>query len=36
MALVGSYDTLEVAVRDGSAASLLGAEIGDEVTVRMG
>jgi S-adenosylmethionine hydrolase len=33
MALVGSYGTLEIAVRDGSAASMLGAEIEDEVIV---
>jgi S-adenosylmethionine hydrolase len=34
MALIGSSDHLEIAVKDGSAAIFLGAKIGDEVKVR--
>ena len=37
LALVGSYDTLEIAVKNGSAARELGARIGDAVRVtRLG
>ena len=32
-ALIGSHGNLEIAVRDGSAAQLLGAKVGDEVKV---
>ena len=35
-ALIGSHGNLEVAVRDGSAAQLLGAKVGDEVKVVRG
>ncbi|MBU2609212.1 MAG: SAM-dependent chlorinase/fluorinase [Chloroflexi bacterium] len=34
-ALIGSFGYLEIAVKDGNAASLLNAEIGDEVKVRL-
>ena len=34
VALIGSSGTMEVAVRDGSAAELLGVKAGDEVQVR--
>ena len=33
VALIGSSGYLEIAVRDGSAASMLGVDVGDEVTV---
>jgi S-adenosylmethionine hydrolase len=33
VAVVNSWDHLEIAVRDGSAAAALGAGIGDEVLV---
>ncbi len=34
MALIGSSDHLEIALKDGSASAFLGAKIGDEVKVR--
>jgi S-adenosylmethionine hydrolase len=34
LALIGSHGYLEVAVRNGSAAQALGAQIGDSVVVR--
>jgi len=34
LALVGSYDTLEIAVRNGNAAGELGARLGDTVRVK--
>jgi S-adenosylmethionine hydrolase len=34
LALIGSYDTLEVALKNGSAAAKLGAHMGDAVLVR--
>ena len=34
MAIIGSYDTLEIAMRDGSAERELGARINDSVVVR--
>jgi S-adenosylmethionine hydrolase len=33
VAVVNSWDHLEIAVRDGSAAATLGAGVGDEVVV---
>ena len=36
MALIGSSDRLEVAQRNGSAAALTGAHLGDEITVKLG
>lgn len=34
LAIIGSHGYLEVAVRNGSAASALGAQVGDKVVVR--
>jgi S-adenosylmethionine hydrolase len=33
VAVVNSWNHLEIAVRDGSAAAVLGAAVGDEVVV---
>ena len=35
LAIVGSHGNLEVSVRDGSAAALLGAGVGEAITVRI-
>ena len=35
MALIGSSDRLEIAQRNGSAAALTGARLGDEITVKL-
>ena len=35
VAIVGSNDTVEIAVRDGSAADVLGLQVGDVLTVRL-
>ena len=36
MALVGSYGTIEIAVRNGSAAAALGVGVGERVVVSTG
>jgi len=35
MALIGSSDCLEIAQRNGSTAALIGAHLGDEITVKL-
>jgi S-adenosylmethionine hydrolase len=34
LALMGSSDRLEIAMKEGNASQFLGARVGDEVTIR--